>query len=160
MRWVKKYKLIKKYVVDKYIYLASHYHRLFFGSLIFICLKFYAFNVFSNIKYELKKKENFDPYLIFFVAMLRVTPELILGNLPLGSVKYGVPLPITETKKITFAVKWIIKLLKDKNSFFTVKSISELLIDSVYSKGDSIMKKQEVYNTAHLNRHLIRKLFK
>jgi ribosomal protein S7 len=58
-----------------------------------------------SIKYHLKLKESCDPYFIFYVAMLKITPEVFLVTLPLGSAKYSVPLPITEVKKISFAVK-------------------------------------------------------
>jgi small subunit ribosomal protein S7 len=157
-RWTEKFAKITKFSKDKSFLLASRYHRLFFGALIFRGRKLAAFNMFMNIKYQLKLRESYDPYFIFYVAMLKITPEVFLVTLPLGSVKYGVPLPITEIKKISFAVKWIVKLLKNKNSKVTVKTITDLLIASVYSKGDAIKKKEEIYKIARLNRHLVKKL--
>lgn len=91
---------------------------------------------------------------------MHITPEILLGVLPLGSVKYGVPLPINELKRITYAIKWVIKLSRDK--FYRLKplDISTLLLDALYWKGDSYAKLLDVYKTAELNRHLVKKLFK
>lgn len=160
MRWTKKFHNIKNIVVDYTNFLSSYYHRLFFGSLIKKGRKLFAFNNFLIIKKLLKKKEHFDPYLILFVSLLHITPEVLLGVLPLGSVRYGVPLPINEFKRITYAIKWVIKLSKDKLKRLKPIDISNLLLEALYWKGDSINKLLEVYNIAEMNRHLVRKLFK
>jgi hypothetical protein len=40
-------------------------------------------------------KPVFDPSFIFFLALLKITPILVLKPLPLGSVNYEMPFPIT-----------------------------------------------------------------
>ena len=78
---------------------------MFFGALISSGKKIKAFNKFIQIKYHLKQIETLDPYLIFLTALIRVTPSIYLRPLRLGSFTQGVPLPITEKKRATFAVK-------------------------------------------------------
>jgi len=87
---------------------------------------------------------------------MKITPDFILLPLKLGgSLKY-VPLPITEKKQYTFAVKFVIKLIRDKNRIIKIKTIAETLILAISGKGQSIDKKMLDYGTAMQNRHLIR----
>jgi ribosomal protein S7 len=78
---------------------------LFFGFLIIKGKKIKAFNTFLKIKNQLKKRECFDPALIFLVALIKVTPVVILRPYKVSGVVYGVPLPITYKKQFTFACK-------------------------------------------------------
>lgn len=64
-----------------------------------------AFKFIISLKQFLKLKEGFDPYLIFLVAMLQVTPNLLLRAIRMGSGSKNVPLPISEKKKIAFAIR-------------------------------------------------------
>lgn len=38
----------------------------------------------------------------------------------------GIPIPITEKKQVIFSVKWVIKLLRDKNRIITSNGLIEL----------------------------------
>jgi len=76
-----------------------------FGSLIFRGRKLTAFKMMLNIKARLKEKEGVEPSLIFLVAMLRITPEIMLRFVKMGGSRQGVPAPISSKKRITFAVK-------------------------------------------------------
>jgi len=150
-------KFLKKY--EYYSYLWYRYHRLFFKSLIFKGRKLWAFNFFINLKYELKLQEKIDPFWTFIIALMKITPEVMLFPKKLGGVIHWVPLPIGERKKYTFAVRWVIKLVRDKNRIITIKNLTESLISAIYNRGISIEKKLSVYKTAGTNRHLV-KFFK
>lgn len=150
----KNQKYLKQY--DLYSYLWFRYHRLFFKSLIFRGRKLWAFKFFISLKYELKNRENIDPFWILLVSLMKVTPEILLYPKKLGGKINWVPLPIGERKQYTFAVKWVIKLLKDKNRIITINSLSDCLISAIYDKGPSIEKKISVYKIADNNRHLVR----
>jgi hypothetical protein len=64
-----------------------------------------AFNNFLKIKQGLKLREKFDPFLIFLVSMMKITPNVILMPLKKSGVMQGVPFPISFKKQVTFAVK-------------------------------------------------------
>lgn len=68
-------------------------------------------------------------------------------------------MPICERKQYTFAVKWVIKLLRDKYGSVTTDNIAETLVSAIYGKGLSIDKKMSVYEISTSNRHLT-KFFK
>jgi ribosomal protein S7 len=103
-RFIKKKKKMKNQFVC-YLHVCFCYHNLFFGALIFRGKKLKAFNFFLNLKNNLKKRENNDPFFIFLVSMMKLTPKLLLRSAHFGSFTKGVPLPISEKKSISFAVK-------------------------------------------------------
>lgn len=147
-----------KYTVkyDYYSYIWFRYHRLFFGSMIFRGRKLWAFNFFNKLKHELKRREKVDPFWVFLVGIMKITPDLMLFPLKLGGVVEGVPLYISERKQYTFGVKWVIKLLRDKYRRFSLKTVSDILIEAIYDKGLGIEKKISVYESGSKNRHLIK----
>jgi ribosomal protein S7 len=67
--------------------------------------KLFAFNFFIKVKHELKIREDADPLLIFFAALLKITPDVILFPYRRSGVVNMVPMPITIKKQITFATK-------------------------------------------------------
>jgi ribosomal protein S7 len=73
--------------------------------LIFNGKKLKAYNNFLKIKQGLKFKEFFDPYIIFLVSMMKITPDIVFLSVKLGGSSQGVPMPISEKKRIVFGVK-------------------------------------------------------
>lgn len=53
----------------------------------------------------MKHKEMNDPYYIFLISMMKMTPEVFFTTVKLGGGSYAVPMPITEKKKVVFAIK-------------------------------------------------------
>lgn len=131
------------------------YHKLFFGSVIKRGRKIWAFNLMCDIRYSIKSIELIDPFRLFLVCMMKITPSVILFPLKLGGLVHGVPMPISERKRYTFAVKWVVKALKDKNRKFSVNNISEALTSALYGKGISMDIKDSVNRTADYNRYLV-----
>lgn len=142
-----------------YLQLWFNYHKLFFCSLISKGKKIKAFNTFLKIKNVLKTKEDYDPSLVFLVALIKITPVVILRPFKTSGVVHGVPLPITYKKQFTFACKWVIKLLKDSFRSVSPNDVADLLVSSIYDKGLAIKRREDVYKAAYLNRHLL-KFFK
>ena len=58
-----------------------------------------------KFKAAFKAKEFFDVYYTFLVAMLKITPSVIIVQGKLGAAKLGVPFPLSAKKKVTFAIK-------------------------------------------------------
>jgi len=145
---------------DYYIQLGFRYHNLFFCSLVNDGKKLKAFNFFLSLKSSLKLKEFVDPYNIFLISFMNITPQVFLRTFKLGSVRYGIGMPISERKKISFAIKWSVKLLKDKYGGVTINNLSDLIINSLYNRGESYKLKIEVHRLAKINRFFIKRYYK
>jgi hypothetical protein len=50
-------------------------------------------------------KEEIDPFLIFFAAMLKITPDVLLFPFRRGVDIFMVGLPISIRKQITYSTK-------------------------------------------------------
>ena len=155
-KFLKYYRYKRSFWHDYYWNIWFVYHNVFFGSLISRGKKLLAYNMFLNIKYQLKIKEKFDPYFVFLIAMMKISPSVLLIPLKRSGVIQGVPFPITDRKKVTFAIKWVIKLLKDSKKVVTVARIVELLVSSIYGRGATIKKKRMYYFKGINNRGLLK----
>lgn len=58
-----------------------------------------------RVKELLKLREVFDPFFVFLVSMLKLTPNIILLPFKKAGIVQGVAFPISDRKKISFAVK-------------------------------------------------------
>lgn len=156
MTYIHYKKLIRKNNYNFFEYFFFRYHRIFFGSLIFKGRKLWAFNFLNKIKYELKQKEKIEPNLIFFFSLIKITPNVLLFPYKVGGKVEGVPLAISWSKKLIFATKWVIKLLKDKYKKLKLNDVVEILHSAIYSKGLAIRKKFFFNSLSTTNRYLIR----
>lgn len=121
-------------------YLWYNFHGSFFNTLMKHGFKIFAFNRFILIKEELKLKEKGDPYLIFLVALMKISPKLKLQQMKMFSINIKLPLPVTQKKGIVLAVKWALKLLKNKKWSIKVSTIVDHLISTIYNKGIAVEK--------------------
>ena len=63
-------------------------------------------------------------------------------------------MPISIRKQIIFAVKWVVKLLKDKYRILSVSNVSSLFIDAIKNKGVAVDKKEKIQiNNTKFNFH-------
>jgi len=148
-------------LADNYYWqLCFRYHAIFFGSLVFSGKKLKAFKIFALVKQGLKIKESANPYRIFLVSLMMVTPNIHLFPLKLGGRAVGVPLAISEKKKVALGVRLIIKLLKEHMLSLSVNAMVDLLSSSIYGKGIAYERKLALYKNGSRNRHLLSKLFK
>lgn len=136
-----------------YIY---RYNRIFLGFLIKRGRKIWAYNFMRKLKYKLKNTENFDPSLIFFFSLVKIAPAVLLCPYKWGGNIEGVPLPISSNKKMTFSVKWTIKLLRDKFNRLNIDDVVKILVEALYDKGYSYKTKIHYQNSGIKNKFLIK----
>jgi len=109
----KNYKSEKKnFVFNFFTYIFFRYHRIFFGSLIWRGRKLWAFKFFSKIKYELKLKEVIEPNYLFFLSLIKISPNVLIFPYRIGGKFQGVPLPISWYKKNNIWNKMSNKIIK------------------------------------------------
>jgi len=149
-----------KPVEDIYILLLYMYSNLFYKVLLKRGRKIWAYKFFIKVFFYLKKSENFNPTYLFLVAMLKISPKVLLKSLKLGVNTKMIPAPISIKSQMSFSVKWIIKLIRDQKRRVTVDEIGDLLLWALENKGASWRKKILTYKIAIENRYLLKKYFK
>ena len=90
---------------NDFSYLCFKYHFHFFQSLISRGRKLWAFSFFVKVKYNLKKFEKIDPFVVFIGAVTNVAPEVLLFPLRFAGVVHQVGLPISTKKQIVYSTK-------------------------------------------------------
>jgi len=159
MRYISKKKQQRFLERDSFNYLIQlwfNYNFLFFRSLIFRGLKLRAFGFFIKVKKGLKKFENFDPAFIFFLSMLQITPVLFIKQFKSGGSSFDIPSFLHFWKKISYACKWSLHLIKKKEGSLKVNSVVNNLVSSLINEGISMQKKFDVYSIAAKNNHLLK----
>lgn len=131
------------------------YNNLFFKSLIVSGKKMKAFNIFVILKYSLKLEENYDPYYVFLISMMRLSPEFVLSALKLSGIIYWLPAPITLKKKVTLSVKWAIRLLKNSRGRRKWILLIKALKSSIYNKGPLMLEYKSYYTKGLVNRQML-----
>jgi len=143
-------------IYDYYPYMWYRGHRLLFQSLIFKGRKLWAFNFLGELKYELKVRESIDPFWSFLIGLMKIMPLVILFPKRVSGVIQGVPLPIIERKQYTYAIKWIVKVIRDKFRVVSLSKVADSLALAIYEKGDAFETKVGVYKVAVENQHMAR----
>ncbi len=149
-----------KSVEDMYSLLLYSYFNLFYKVILKRGRKIWAYKFLLKIFFYLKRLENFNPTYIFLVAMLKISPKVMLKSLKLGVNTKMIPAPISIKNQMSFSVKWIIKLIRDQKRRVTVDEIGDLLLWALENKGASWRKKILTYKIAIENRYLLKKYFK
>lgn len=140
----------------RYEFLFFSYNSAFFKLLIGAGAKIRAFNLFVQLKYKLKVEEDFDPYIIFLVSMMKISPQFTLSALKLSGVVYWVPIPIFLRKKITLSIKWVIALIRKIDANKRLEALVKAMTNSIYNKGILMVEKKNFYSKGLVNRHLLK----
>lgn len=141
------------------IFLFQNYRNLFRGSLLKCGRKIWASNFVLKVLWELKRSEKIDPTFVLLIAFLKLTPNLNLYSLKLGATTKLIPVPISLHRQFTFAVKWLVKFVRDKRRLVTSYELGDLLLSALEHKGESWYQKKKFYDIALENRYLALKYF-
>jgi len=140
---------------NKNLFFYFLYSLKFLGSMIFRGKKKLAYKIWYNFKYILKLLSDKNPVSVFYRAMLNITPKLLFYKKSFGALKKEIPMPLYGKKRITYAIKWIFKAVKEKNRCVKANSLAELIFDSFNNKGDIITLKKKTYAIALNNKYLL-----
>jgi len=107
-----------------------------------------AFDILGKAK-EAKGKE---PLEVFEQAVRNVSPLLEVKSRRVGGAHYQVPREVRGERKITLAIRWIIKAAKSKKGKPMSARLADELLAAFQNTGDAIKKKQDTRRMADANR--------
>jgi small subunit ribosomal protein S7 len=101
---------------------------------------------------EGSKKVDEEPIEFVNKVIDNIRPALEVKSRRVGGANYQVPVPVTERRQETLAVRWIVQIVRGRSG----KPISELLrnemLDAYNGEGDAIKKKESVERMAEANK--------
>jgi len=148
-------KLDFKPFYNDYFFRSFSLNNLLLGTFTKRGNKLKANNRWLSLKYLVKQEIEFDPNLVIFSAFHELSPQIILAMINMGGSRYGVPLPIYQSKKIQFALKWLKEesLIKKK---INILKFSKSILSVHNLTNESLKKRDLLHNVAAENRYLVR----
>jgi small subunit ribosomal protein S7 len=96
--------------------------------------------------------ENYTSLEIIYQALLNVRPLLHTQKVRKSSKVFYLPKIITTEKKMSIALQWIVKSVNARKERKLSDRLTNEFLDCFYSKGLTILKKQNLYDTISVNR--------
>lgn len=107
-----------------------------------------VYQTFDIIKEKTKK----EPLDVFKLALENTSPLLEVKPKRVGGATYQVPTEVKGDRKITLAMRWIIKGAKSKKGKPTREKLAQELIDASNNTGWAVKKKNDTHRMAEANR--------
>ena len=112
--------------------------------------------VASRIVYQafniVKEKTKKEPLEIFELAVRNASPLLEVKPKRVGGATYQVPREVKGERKLTLAIRWIIKSARSKKGKPMAEKLAEELIAAARNEGAAVKKKTDTHRMAEANR--------
>ena len=111
----------------------------------------------QNIVYQAlaiaKEKAKEESLKIFEKAIENTKPELEVKTRRIGGANYQVPIEISDDRKTTLAVRWLVAHARKRSSVGTMaQDLALEIFDAYNGTGSSIKKRDEIHRAAEANK--------
>ena len=127
----------------------------FVNNLMFDGKKSIAFKIFYDALdiVESKKGENEKESLeIWKDALTNVMPHVEVRSRRIGGANFQIPMPIRADRKISMAMKWLIKYSKARNDKSMAQKLASEVIAAAKEEGAAYKKKTDTHRMAEANK--------
>jgi len=100
----------------------------------------------------IKEKTKKDPLEVFEQALANAAPSLEVKSKRIGGATYQVPREVKRERRLTLAMRWIIKAAKLKKGKSMKEKLAEELIGAANNTGWAVKKKEDTHRMAEANR--------
>ena len=127
----------------------------FVNNLMFDGKKSIAFRIFYDALdiVESKKGDNEKEALeIWKDALTNVMPHVEVRSRRIGGANFQIPMPIRADRKISMAMKWLIKYSKARNDKSMAQKLASEVIAAAKEEGAAYKKKTDTHRMAEANK--------
>ena len=127
----------------------------FVNNLMLDGKKSIAFKIFYDALdiVESKKGENQKTSLeIWKDALTNVMPHVEVRSRRIGGANFQIPMPIRADRKISMAMKWLIKYSKARNDKSMAQKLAAEVIAAAKEEGAAFKKKTDTHRMAEANK--------
>ena len=127
----------------------------FVNNLMLDGKKSIAFKIFYDALdiVEAKKGENEKSSLeIWKDALTNVMPHVEVRSRRIGGANFQIPMPIRADRKISMAMKWLIKYSKARNDKSMAQKLAAEVIAAAKEEGAAFKKKTDTHRMAEANK--------
>ncbi|MBD3238291.1 MAG: 30S ribosomal protein S7 [Candidatus Moranbacteria bacterium] len=109
-------------------------------TIVYDCLEF------------LKQKTKKEPLDIFEEGIRNVAPSLEVKAKRVGGANYQVPVPVIGDRRLTLALRWIIKAAKSKKGKKMADALALEILDASKKQGSAIKTRENIHKMAEANK--------
>ncbi len=113
-------------------------------------------NAARKIMYDsfdiLKKETKEEPLKVFEKAVDNVSPLLEVKPRRVGGATYQIPMEVKGERKVSLAIRWILKAARAKKGEPMKKKLAKELIDAFNNTGTAVKQKENTHRMAEANR--------
>jgi len=99
-----------------------------------------------------QKRKDEDSFKVFLKAVENVKPTLELRARRVGGATYQIPVEVESERKVSLALKWILKYARDRKGMPMSARLAAEVMDAANNTGASIRKKIDTHKMAEANR--------
>ena len=100
----------------------------------------------------IKEKTKKDPLEVFEQALTNAAPFLEVKPKRIGGATYQVPREVKRERRLTLAMRWIIRAAKTSKGKAMKEKLAEELIEAANNTGWAVKKKEDTHRMAEANR--------
>jgi small subunit ribosomal protein S7 len=125
----------------------------FINNLMWDGKKSVARRIFYEALERLREKSGGeDPLKVFEAAVEKVKPLLETRSRRIGGANYQVPVEVRPERQVSLAIKWIIRVARERSERTMVERLAGELWDAYNEKGGAIKKRDDTHRMAESNR--------
>jgi small subunit ribosomal protein S7 len=125
----------------------------FINNLMWDGKKSVARRIFYEALERLREKSGGeDPLKVFETAVEKVKPLLETRSRRIGGANYQVPVEVRPERQVSLAIKWIIRVARERSERTMVERLAGELWDAYNEKGGAIKKRDDTHRMAESNR--------
>jgi len=100
----------------------------------------------------MEKRLKEDPLRAFRKAMDNVKPELEVKARRVGGATYQVPVEVRLDRKMSLAIRWILRYARGRSEKTMIEKLAGELIDAYNNRGGAIKKREDTHKMAEANK--------
>ena len=100
----------------------------------------------------IEKKTGEKAIDVFNKALENIMPLLELKVRRIGGANYQVPVEVSEERRRTLGLRWLINYSRLRNEKTMIERLSAEIIDASKGTGGSVKKKEDIHKMAEANR--------
>jgi small subunit ribosomal protein S7 len=100
----------------------------------------------------IKEKTGKEPLEVFRKAMENIQPVVEVKPRRVGGATYQVPVEVTERRKASLGIRWLIKASRSKKGRPMKMRLSEEILAAYENTGGAVKKREDTHKMAEANR--------
>jgi small subunit ribosomal protein S7 len=111
-----------------------------------------ATRIFHSSLGIVAKKTNEDGLEVWKKALANVTPQVEVRSRRVGGATYQIPSEIRPERKVSLAMKWLIKYARQRNEKSMAEKLAAEIIAASKEEGAAFKKKEDTHKMAEANK--------